>query len=60
MLLGIGAGTGRLLNGVRVFDHLAAWEISLVTPPHRPARVGAWVRPNMEARRDRSRLLRLG
>lgn len=57
--IGSTSGSGRMANGMRVLDTIAAWEISLVTPPNQPARVGTWCKANAEARRDRARLMRL-
>lgn len=43
----------QMIGGVRVVSNYLAWEISLVCPPHRPARSGTWVRTHIEARRLR-------
>jgi HK97 family phage prohead protease len=45
-------------NGIRVFYEIGMWEISLAEPG-RAGCVGTWVRPIMEARRDRLRAWRL-
>ncbi len=39
-----------------IHTELAVWEVSVVTRPLRPARVGTWFKPNFEARQERSRL----
>lgn len=48
-----------VINGISNVTTTNVWEISLLSPPCQPARVGTWVRPLGEARRDRLRLWRL-
>lgn len=54
-----GAHRVRHVNGTRILSEAPVWEISLVSLPNRPARVGTWVRPYAEAKSDRLRCWRL-
>lgn len=54
--IGSSGASGYITSGTYVLEESAGWEISLVTPPFRAARVGTFVLQNMSARRQRLRL----